>query len=168
LQLLETDAQRARFRDETSAATRAIIEDTAMSVDSERWYRHTHQEIEEHRDGVTLDATGNDAATRFFGKSSGRPSRATADRYWLDGTRERQTSGSAFAIISSSDDNTRADPLRAGRVYQRLQLWATAQGLAVQPLNQLVERQDREQACGLEPDFTRACVSDSPVSKLNA
>jgi nitroreductase len=155
LQLLQADAQRARFRDETIAATRAIIDDTEMSVDSERWYRHSHQEIESQRDGVTLDATGNDAATRFFGKSLGRPSRATADRYWLDGTRERQLSGSAFAILSSSADNTRADQLRAGRVYQRLQLWATAQGLAMQPLNQLAERQDREQALGLGPRFTR-------------
>jgi hypothetical protein len=155
LKLLQADAQRARFRDQTIAATRAIIDDTEMSVDSARWYRHSHQEIESQRDGVTLDASGNDAITRFFGKSLGRPSRATADRYWLDGTRERQTSGSAFAIISSSGGNTRADQLRAGRVYQRLQLWATAQGLAMQPLNQLAERQDREQALGLEPRFTR-------------
>jgi hypothetical protein len=155
LQLLHDDTQRARFRDETIAATRAIIEDTEMSVDSDRWYRHSQRDIDTHRDGVTLDATGNDAATRFFGKSLGRPSRATADRYWLDGTRERQTSGSAFAIISSSGDNTRADQLRAGRVYQRLALWATAHGLAMQPLNQLAERQDREQALGLAPRFTR-------------
>lgn len=155
LQLLQSDAQRVRFRDETIAATRAIIEDTEMSVDSARWYRHSREEIERHRDGTTLDATGTDAATRFIAKSLSRPSRATADRYWLEGTRERQTTGSAFGIISSSGDNTRAEQLRAGRVYQRLQLWATAHGLAMQPLNQLAERQDREQALGLASRFTR-------------
>jgi hypothetical protein len=155
LHVLEQDSERTRFRAETIAATRAIIADDDMSVDSERWYRHTHEEIERYRDGTTLDATGNDASTRFFGKSLGRPSRAVADDYWLKATQARQTSGSAFVIISSSADNTREDQLRAGRAYQRLQLWATTRRLALQPLNQLAERQDREQQLQLEPRFTR-------------
>ena len=125
-----------------------------MSDDSYRWYRHSHDEIERHRDGTTLDATGNDAATRFFGKSFARPSRESADAYWIEATEGRQTTGSAFAILSTSARSTRADQLRCGRVYQRLQLWATAQGLAMQPLNQLVERQDREELLEIEPQFT--------------
>ena len=36
-------------------------------------------------------------------------------------------------------------PARTYSWSQRIALWATSQGLALQPLNQLVERQDREQ-----------------------
>jgi hypothetical protein len=155
LHWLPTRSQRARFRRETIAATRAIVADAEMSTASERWYRHSHQEIEQHRDGITLDATGSGALTRFFGKSLWRPSQEVANRYWLAATAERQTTGSAFGILASSDANTRADQLRAGRVYQRMHLWATTQGLAMQPLNQLAERQDREEARMLAPHFTR-------------
>lgn len=161
LAFLERDDERARFRNETIAATEAIVGDAEMSADGARWYRHSHEEIEAHRDGPTLDATGNGAATRTFGKILGRPSDATADAYWLDATRTRQTTGSAFVILSSPDDNTRVDQLRVGRVFQRMHLWATSQGLAVQPLNQLAERQDREELLGLSPhsrDALRAMI----------
>lgn len=153
LHFLESEADRARFRAETIAATEAIVADAEMSRDSEAWYRHSAEEIAEHRDGTTLDATGNGAATRTFGKILGRPSESTANDYWLAGTRERQTTGSAFVVLSSPAANTRVDQLRVGRIYQRLHLWATGQGLGMQPLNQLAERQDREEATGLPPRF---------------
>jgi hypothetical protein len=158
LHLLTSAAERAQFRRETIAATRAIIDDSQMSADSERWYRHSQPEIERYRDGTTLDATGSNLATRVAAKLMSRPSAELANRYWLDATAERQTSGSSFAVLTTTAANTRSDQLQVGRVYQRLQLWATAHGLAMQPLNQLAERQDREQALGLEPRFTRALV----------
>jgi hypothetical protein len=43
-----------------------------------------------------------------------------------------------------------------------MHLWATSQGLAVQPLNQVVERAEREEAGGLEPEFTRALAAMVP------
>ncbi len=156
LQLLTSRADMAAFRAGTIDATIAFIADDAMSRASNVWYRHTAAEILEHRDGITLDASGNGAATRFFGKSGGHPSDETADSYWLAGTREDQTTGSAFAILSSPGASTRADQLRVGRVFQRLHLWATSQGLAMQPLNQMTELQDREETQGLAPTFTNA------------
>lgn len=155
LHWLATPELRARFREQTVSATEAIVHDAEMSADSERWYRHSSEDIARDRDGTTLDATGNGAVTRTFGKALGRPSVDTANEYWLDATRGRQTTGSAFVILSSSRDSSRADQLRVGRIYQRLHLWATAQGLAMQPLNQLAERQDREESKALEPRFTR-------------
>lgn len=155
LHYLATESERARVRAETIAATEAIIADREMSADSARWYRHSAEEIERHRDGPTLDATGNAAVTRTFGKILSRPSDSAADEYWLDGTRKRQTTGSAFVVLASSAANERVDQLRVGRVYQRMHLWATSQGLGMQPLNQLAERQDREQTQGLEPRFGR-------------
>lgn len=153
LRFLGSAPERARFRDETVLATEAICADAEMSADSGRWYRHTAEEIEEHRDGPTLDATGAGAATRTIGKSLGRPSDDTMNEYWIDATRTRQTTGTAFVLLHTAAENLREDQLRVGRVYQRLHLWATSQGLAMQPLNQLPERQDREETRGLTPRF---------------
>ena len=52
--------------------------------------------------------------------------------------------------------NTREEQLQVGRAFQHLQLWAASEGLAMQPLNQLAERQDREQTQALKPVFSRA------------
>lgn len=156
---LGTRAERVRFRAETIAATEAIAGDAEMSEDSHRWYRHGKDEIERHRDGTTLDASGVGAATRAAGKLVGRPGAGTANRYWLDATRGRHTTGSAYAILASAPEGARADVLRAGRIYQRMHLWATLNGLAMQPLNQLAERQDREETAGLPPRFTGALAS---------
>jgi hypothetical protein len=46
--------------------------------------------------------------------------------------------------------------LMAGRLLQRIHLYATTKGLALQPLNQIFERADREASDGLEPVFARA------------
>jgi hypothetical protein len=159
LTLLTSAADKTRFREGTIEATQAIIADAEMSRDENAWYRHTAQEILEHRDGITLDAAGQGAATTYFGKLGSRPSDATANDYWLASTKNEQTTCSAFGILSSSADNTRADQLRAGLVYQRVHLWAVSQGLAMQPLNQLAERQDREETQGLSPEATSVLAS---------
>jgi len=155
LRFLTSDADKASFRSGTIDATKAFIADPEMSRDSNSWYRHSADDILLHRDGITLDASGNGAATRFFGKSLGRPSDATANSYWLAGTSGDQTTASAFCILSSSATNGREEQLQVGRVYQRLHLWAVSQGLAVQPLNQMAELQDREETKGLPPKFAK-------------
>ena len=153
LHIFTSDADKATFRLGTIDATTAFIADADMSRDSNSWYRQSAADILQHRDGITLDASGNGAATRFFGKELGRPSEATANGYWLDGTRGDQTTGSAFCILSSPASNGRDDQLRVGRVYQRIHLWAVSEGLASQPLNQMAELQDREETLGQAPRF---------------
>jgi hypothetical protein len=153
LLIFTSDADTATFRSGTIDATVAFIADADMSRDSNSWYRQSAEDILQHRDGITLDASGNGAATRFLGKALGRPSDATANGYWLDGTRGDQTTGSAFCILSSPALNGRDDQLRVGRVYQRIHLWAVSQGLATQPLNQMAELQDREETQGRAPRF---------------
>jgi len=153
LRFLASDVDKSSFRASTIDATKAFIDDREMSRDSNSWYRQSADDILQHRDGITLDASGNGAVTRFFGKSLGRPSDATANSYWLDGTSGDQTTASAFCILSSPAANGRDDQLRVGRVYQRMHLWAVSRGLAAQPLNQIAEMQDREETKGLPPRF---------------
>ncbi|GAB4540594.1 MAG: nitroreductase family protein [Haliangiales bacterium] len=154
LSLIADDDGKARFRDGTVAATQAIIDDHEMNEASHAWYRHSRDAIDQHRDGTTIDATGSDALTRALGKSIGRPDAAEAGEYWLAATRERQTTAAGFCLLSSRDRASRYQQLICGQVYQRMHLWATSEGLAMQPLNQMAERQDREQQLGLEPVFS--------------
>jgi hypothetical protein len=149
LHLFADGADKARFRQGTIDATNAIIADPDMSRDTNAWYRQSADDILQHRDGITIDCSGSGASTVFLGKVTGRPSDATANSYWLAATQGDQTTGSAFGILSSSIQSTRADQLRVGQVYQAMHLWAVGQGLAMQPLNQMAERQDREETQGL-------------------
>lgn len=151
--LLRSDDEKRAFRQGTIAATEAIIGDHEMHADSDAWFRHTHEEITEHRDGITLDASGLGAATRFFGKSGKRPTLERSGSFWLKGTEARQTTGSAFGILATPtlDDSTQA--VWAGFAWQRLHLWMQSVGLSAQPLNQMAERRDRERTAGLEPRF---------------
>jgi hypothetical protein len=154
LTFLDDAEDRASFRAGTVAATEAIVADAEMNAASHAWYRHTREEIERHRDGTTLDATGNGATTRYFGKMVGRPDAATAGAYWLDMTRGPQATAAAYVLLSTADRDDRAAQVRVGRAFQRVHLWATAEGLALQPQNQMAELQDREQVLAIAPRFS--------------
>jgi len=139
-------AQRAAFSDLTVTATRDFIADTRQSSDDYAWYRGTGDQVQRHRDGVTVDASGLSPLLRALGKMI-PSSRTSNGGYWLAGTRERQLpSASGFAVLLVRDATDVAQRLAAGRIYQRLHLWATGRGLAMQPLNQVVERAERERA----------------------
>lgn len=168
LTYLDRPADRARFVRGTVAATEAILADEAMSEASHAWYRHTKAEIDRHRDGTTLDTTGNSATIRYLGKTVARPSAAEAGEYWLDAARTSQTTAGAFVLLSTADRDDRAEQVRVGRVMQRIHLFITAEGLSLQPQNQMPERQDREGSLGLEPRFTSelAALTGGAISKV--
>ena len=42
--------------------------------------------------------------------------------------------------------------------YQRMHLWATLNGLAMQPMNQMTERADREVSLGIKQTFGNALM----------
>jgi nitroreductase len=154
LKTLIDATDRERFFQATVEATEAILADHEMNEASHAWYRHSEADIEAHRDGTTIDATGLGTTERQLGKDQSRPSADSAGKYWLDATRQRQATGSGVVLLSTKNRDDRAEQLTCGRVYQRMHLWATTQRLAMQPLNQLPERQDREQVKGLKPELT--------------
>jgi len=49
--------------------------------------------------------------------------------------------------------NTTFTEYRPSKLYQRIHLWATTQGLAMQPINYTSQRADREENQGIEPVF---------------
>ena len=134
-------------------ATTRIIADPEMSAASARWIRTGRREVNEHRDGVTVDAAGLSPATVMFGKLMPDLGAATQDSYWLANTKDTQVHAPVLGAILVKDRLDMGQAIDAGRAWQRLHLMATAAGLAAQPLNQPVECVDRNAQLGRADSF---------------
>jgi hypothetical protein len=146
--LFEDGPARRDFDSLVIEATEAIIADKAMIADSDRWVRTSHNEIEAHRDGPTLDAAGLSTFTLFFAKLIPVSPEMSHDG-WLSQTRDKQVpTASLTGFIAVRDRYDRTATIAAGRTWQRLHLSATAHGIAMQPLNQPIEMIDREKQLG--------------------
>lgn len=151
---LTSPEQMRSFADLTILATEAFIADEEQSVDSFAWWRGDWDELQREKDGITLDATGLPALTRILGKLLPDVSRAKSDEAWLKSTKDPQlSSAAAFGVLVARDHRSDAQRLQVGRLWQRIHLAATVDGLAMQPLNQTVERRDRELSLGIAPDI---------------
>ena len=146
---------RKRIGDAIVSATEAIIADRQQSHDSARWFRASWQDLERHRDGITLDAQGLPPVVNALAKMLPAVSPERADAAWLEATRDRHVAtAAAFGILAVPDTRDAQMRLRGGRMWQRMHLWATTRGLAMQPLNQLAERADRERQLALTPTYS--------------
>jgi hypothetical protein len=154
-----TEAQRRQVGNAIIEATQAIISDRQQSQDSGKWMRLSWQDIQKYRDGLTLDASGSSGLLRAIAKMLPPTSLEQNDRFWLDATRKVHVpTANTFGILAVSDShrNDKSQQLECGRLWQRMHLWATTQGLAMQPLNQMPERAAREEVLGIEPKFSNA------------
>ncbi|MFC4353023.1 hypothetical protein ACFOW6_15845 [Fodinicurvata halophila] len=146
------EAERDRLGKLIVSSTQAIIDDRQMARDSARWFRFDWQAVQEHRDGVTLDAVGLPPLLNALAKILPAPSGEEADQQWLKGTREvHVATAPLLGMIAVPDLYDPAAALQAGRLWQRLHLWLTSKGLVAQPLNQPAERVDREAQTGAPP-----------------
>ncbi len=149
-------ADKGKFGDAVIKATEAIIADANMVHDSEAWFRSSWADIQEFRDGPTLDAAGLPPLMTAIAKMLPPPSAETDHKYWLDATRDVHVATSpVFGLIAVRDLYDRVQTMRAGRVWQRMHLWATSQSIAMQPLNQPVEMVDRERELNKGPHATQ-------------
>jgi hypothetical protein len=136
------------------AATEAIIADEQQSKDGFAWYRSSWHDIVRHSDGLTLDAQGLSDLVTAMAKVLPPSSRRDGDIFWRNQTRDVHIpTAAAFGVITVPDASNNADRLTGGRLLERMQLWVTAHGLAMQHMNQMTEREDREQILGIEPHF---------------
>jgi hypothetical protein len=139
------------------AATEAIIADEQQSTDSAKWFRWGWDEVQAHRDGLTLDAQALPPLIDFAAKVLPPMSREAADAGWLKSTREQHVpTAAAFGLIAVPGASDHAAHIRGGQFWQRMHLKASAMGLVAHPLNQMPERADRERQLGIEPRFGKA------------
>jgi hypothetical protein len=137
-------------------AAHALVADKTQDGDSNRWYRATWQDIQQERDGITLDAAGLPDWERALDKMLPPPSQEQQDSTFLSNTAEQAQTAAAFGLLAVRNVQDRAQQLRAGRLWERMHLWATSKGLTMQPLNAVVERAAREVVLGSAPHFGNA------------
>jgi nitroreductase len=141
----------------------AIAADHDQSVDSFRWWRDSWSDIQTYHDGMTIDAAGLSPVITALGKILPPQSREQNDQAWIQQTRDNYVKTAAvFGILVVRDATDNAQRIAGGRLYQRLHLAAVNRGLAMQPLNQITERIDRERLLGLNPRFTQAAADLMP------
>jgi hypothetical protein len=149
-----TDAQARKDLAATIVgATERIIADPDMSRDSARWFRTGRREVEAHRDGIGIDTAGLSPLMTIGAKMLPDQDAATADKYWLNMTRDVQTVAPVLGLIMVRDRLDMSNAIAAGRAWQRLHLAATTMGIAAQPLNQAVECVDRNAQLGRNDEF---------------
>lgn len=115
--------------------------DAAQHAETASWFRKNDGEILQHRDGITIDAGGNPYLMRVVAKmiiSDKMIHGPSFGKAFVKGTKMQAASASAFAIISG-ENKSAALCLRGGRLYQRINLWATSRGIAMQPMNYFLE-----------------------------
>lgn len=156
--VLVTDAiARAEFAAMEVEATQRIVDDPEMSADSARWFRRDKFEVDDYRDGVTIDAAGLPPLIAAEAKLLPGLDARNAGRAWLDMTRYVQAETAAlFGVILVHDRFDMASAVSAGSAWQRLHLTATLYGVAAQPMNQPVEMADRDAMTGRPDRFVRA------------
>jgi nitroreductase len=144
-------------------AAQSIAADHDQSIDSFRWWRDSWSDIQTYRDGMTIDAAGLSPLITALGKILPPQSREQNDQAWIQQTRDNNVkTAAAFGIVVVRDATDNAQRIAGGRLYQRLHLAAVNRGLAMQPLNQITERIDREKLLGLNPRFTQAAADLMP------
>jgi hypothetical protein len=151
------ETERKRVGDVLVEATKTIISDQQMEEDSQRWIRNRWPDVQKYRDGLTLDCLGLPRLMVAAAKIMPAMPAKTAGKYWLDQTREVHAIKSPLlGMIAVRDRYDRAQSLRAGRVWQRIHLWATTQSLGAQPVNQPVEVVDRQRTLNRAPQMAQA------------
>lgn len=152
-----SNAQRRRIGELIVAATMAIIADRQQAADSAKWLRMSWDKVQRHRDGITVDAAGLPLLVRGAAKMLPELSPEESDAAWLEATQETHVAtATGYGLLVVRNARDKVQRLQGGRLWQRIHLWAAANGLAVQPLNQMPERADREASLRAEPVYGAA------------
>jgi hypothetical protein len=145
------ESARAKFGEIAIAAAESLIADEQQSLDSHKWWRQDWDELQSHADGITLDAQGMPPFILGMAKFLPDMSRTSNDQSFVKNLRDTcMPTAAAFGILAVHDGMDNIQRLQCGQIWQRIHLWATTQGLTMQPLNQMTERVDREVQLGIE------------------
>jgi hypothetical protein len=147
--LFTGEAERRRIVDASSAANTELYSDAAVQAGSEAWVRLKWSEVQKFRDGLTIDAFGLPPIATAVAKMMTPGMLAwAASKSKKNGYAHLMLSAPLIGMIAVRDRYDQEQCLRAGRIWQRAHLLATARGLAGRPCNELVEMVDHERALG--------------------
>ena len=153
---LEDEEAIAKHRKIANAAYRIEMTTPRTVLESYRWLRLGAGEVNEHRDGISLMAPLPVFLSKvgLFDRSKAPAADAYATTSELEDFGKKIAATPAFTWLMTRD-NSRATQVAAGRAWVRLQLAATAQGLAMQPLSQALQEYPEQQ--GPYNDIHRLC-----------
>ncbi len=147
--LFTAEADRKKIVEISSAANAELYSDPDVERGSQRWIRTRWSDVQKYRDGLTIDAWGQPPiATGIAKMMTPGILKWYASRGPKDGYSRLMLSAPLIGILTVHDRYDREDCLRAGRIWQRAHLLATARGLAGRPCNEAVEMIDHEKARG--------------------
>jgi hypothetical protein len=147
--LFTDQADRRKIVELSSAANQEIYSDPNVQRGSERWIRLKWNEVQRYRDGLTIDAFGLPPIADAMAKMMTPGMLAWAGSHSeKNGYSNLMLSAPLIGFIAVRDRYDREQCLRAGRLWQRAHLLATARGLAARPCNEAVEMVDHELALG--------------------
>ena len=145
--LFSAEADRKRIAEISSAANAELYSDPDVKSGSERWIRINWNSIQKYRDGLTIDAFGLPPIATAVAKIMPLwMLKRAASRGVANGYSDLMLSAPLIGIIAVHDRYAQENCLRAGRIWQRAHLLATARGLAGRPCNEAVEMIDHERA----------------------
>jgi len=145
--LFTNQADRKKLAQITSVANDTIYADPEVDRGSGRWVRSDWSDVQKYRDGLSIDAFGQPpVSTAIFKMASLRIQRWMASLGPKDGYLRLISRPPLMGIIGVRDRYDQEDCLRAGRIWQRSHLLATARGVAARPCNEAVEMIDYERA----------------------
>jgi nitroreductase len=158
--LFTAEEDRKKIAGVSSAANTEIYSDSDVQRGSENWVRMKWSSVREHRDGLTIDAFGlppiANAVVKMMTLGMLRWAGSHSEQ---NGYLNLMLSAPLIGFIAVRDRYDREQCLRAGRIWQRAHLLATARGLAARPCNEAVEMVDHERALG-RPASHEALLND--------
>jgi nitroreductase len=145
--LFTAEADRRKLVAITSASNDVIYSDPEVERGSGGWIRSRWSDIQNFRDGLSIDAFGQPPlATAVFKTMPLWLDRWIASRGPKDGYSKLMMRASLMGIIAVRDRYDQENCLRAGGIWQGAHLLATARGVAGRPCNEAVEMIDYERA----------------------
>jgi nitroreductase len=147
--LFTAETDRKKIAEVSSSANTEIYSDPEVQQGSERWVRLKWSSVQKYRDGLTIDAFGLPPVTTAIAKMmTPEMFRRVASRTAKETYSDLMLSAPLIGFIAVRDRYDQEQCLRAGRIWQRAHLFATARGLAARPSNEAVEMIDHEKALG--------------------
>lgn len=150
--LFTAEADRKKIVEISSAANSQIYSDPEIERGSDRWIRLKWSSVQKFRDGLAIDAAGLPPLATAVAKMMPLwMLKWAASRGPKNGYSNLMLSAPLIGILAVHDRYDREDCLRAGRIWQRAHLLATARGIAGRPCNESVEMIDHEKALAKPP-----------------
>lgn len=160
--LFMAEAERARIVDTILKANQRVYADPQVELGSAPWIRKDWGDIQKRRDGLIVDEFGDPPLTASMRKLLPHAWTTFATRHGLlesPSYADILKATPLFGLIALRNRYDVEQNLRAGRIWQRAHLLATARGLAGRPVNEAVEWIDNQRLRGQPPQAEAALAN---------